>query len=197
MRAGIILLMLLALCQTNCSSRQKHIKQNMERFNIEYFERHAVDDEQTETIDDGSVITRLRYAYGFTERIVPRGGYFDTYKEFHPNGNLRTKGLVFKKGGFKAGKWPEYEENGSLEKETNYDAPYKLDVAQVLDMVRQRKISFSMTDSYSKINRNILKGTPTWVVEWKEQPSRMERLFIEDATARVVKQDFYQFVDNQ
>lgn len=169
----------------------------MERFNIDYFERHAVDDELTDTAEDGTVTTRMKYVYGYTERVVPPKGYFNTYKEFWPNGNLRTKGLVFKKGDFKAGKWPEYAENGSLTKETNHDAPYKLDVAQVMDIIRQRKIPFNMADNYSTITRNVLKGVATWVVEWKEKPDRMEQLFIEDATARIIKQDFYQFQDNQ
>lgn len=197
MRASILVLLLLVFSHAECSPRQKQKPQKMERFNIEYFESHAVDDELTETADDGTVVTRMKYAYGYVERVVPPTGYFNTYKEFHPNGNLRTKGLVFKKGEFKAGKWPEYDEDGKLTGETNHDARYKLQVQQVIDIARQRKIPFSMTDDYSKIIRNVIKGTPTWVVQWKEQPDRMERLFIDDATARVLKQDFIQFQDNQ
>ncbi len=196
MRTGILLL-LLVLTHCDCRSRQKQNIKTMERFNIEFFDSHAVDDELTDTARDGTITTSIRYEYGFTERIIPRSGYFDTYKEFQPDGKLRLQGQLFKKGEFKAGNWQEYREDGTLKNQTNYDAAYKLNVAQVIDISRQQKAAFNMQDAYSRILRNVKNGKPTWIIEWREQPGRIERIFLDDASARVVKRDFYAFQDNQ
>ncbi len=197
MRTGTLILLLVMLAHCECRSKQKHNPKTMERFNIELFNSHAVDNEYTDTAKDGTITMRLQYSYGYTERIIPPKGYFDTYKEFDPDGKLRTIGQLFKKGEFKAGKWQEFGDDGSLKSDTNYDAPYRLQVAQVLDLARQQKAAFSMTDEYARVLRNTKNGKATWVIEWKEQPGRIERIFLDDATARITKRDFYSFQDNQ
>jgi hypothetical protein len=135
-------------------------------------------------------------ASGYFEKQMPVKGWFYDYKEFYGNGSLKTKGSLFKKGDYKAGVWEEFDSSGNKIKETNYDAAYKSGLTDILKLLHDKGIKFTLDDRYNSIRRTIVDTRPEWFVKWKEKPKRMERMEIDDATGRVIKQDFYAYEED-
>ncbi|MEP7279637.1 MAG: hypothetical protein ABI813_13390 [Bacteroidota bacterium] len=163
----------------------------MENFNTVEFERNKIAGEVTKKLDDGTVVTQFGGPTGYYQKEIPPKGWFYVYKEFYGNGLLKTSGSLFKKGDYKTGSWQEFDSSGNKTRETNYDAGYTLQLEDILKILHDRGIKFSLEDRYNSIRRTVVNARPEWFVKWKEQEKRMERMEIDDAGGRIIKQDFY------
>jgi hypothetical protein len=165
----------------------------MEIFNISEFNSHKISGEYNQVLNDGTLINQFEYSAGYIEKITPPNEWFYSYKEFYPNGQLKRKGELFKKGDFKSGIWYECDNQGKTLNEIDNDEPYKLSVTDVFNIIESRNIHFRVEDNFNKITRNIIDSKATWIVKWKVKNGRMERLYIDDATSKIVKQDYILF----
>ena len=51
-------------------------------------------------------------------------------------------------------------------------------------------------DPFNTVTRAVVNARPTWYVKWKEKQDRVERLEIDDASGKIIKQDFYIHQEN-
>src|SRR5579859_5259401 len=179
----------------SCHGQGKN-KTTMEKFDITAFNTHQSGGEYLRTLDDGTVISQFGDSAGYFEKSFPSKGWFYGYKEFYGDGELKLEGELFKKGEFQAGTWKEFDERGRQQKETNYDAQYKMDIDAIFKILRQKNIPFLMTDSFNTVRRGVVDGKGLWIVEWKTLPDRIERMQIDDSTGKIIKQDFYTHQEN-
>jgi hypothetical protein len=180
----------------SCEAQKNQNKAKMEKFNIQEFNTKKSGGEYTRTSDDGTVITSFGNESGYYEKSYPREGWFYTYKEFYSNGNLKQGGTLFRKGDYQAGVWTEYDMAGNKTKETDFDKPYHLNIESVFKIMKDKKIKFLLTDPFNTVTRAVVNARPTWFIKWKEKQDRVERLEIDDASGKIIKQDFYIHQEN-
>lgn len=180
----------------SCVSQSKHNTGNMEKFNIEEFEAHKVAGEYNRIMEDGSQLNQFGNSAGYFEKMIPVKGWFYSYKEFYGNGNLSTKGTLFKKGDYKTGHWIECDSNGVKTNETNFDAPYQLTLNSIFEILSKEGIKFSITDTFNTITRHTINSKSTWFVEWKETQNRIETLEIDDKEGKVIHKSFYKLEED-
>jgi hypothetical protein len=98
--------------------------------------------------------------WGYRITCQPKGidGYFATYRDFDPKGNLREKGLAFNacglSNGFRKGIWHYFDETGKLTKTIDHDKPFKFTFEDVLRFCKEEGIAVS--GGYSAHNRRTL-----------------------------------------
>ncbi|QKX07086.1 hypothetical protein HN014_19925 [Aquimarina sp. TRL1] len=97
----------------------------------------------------------------YIEVITHPTNFFQEYRVFHHNGKIKIDGLKFFND-FEKGIWKEYDEQGNLVKETDYDAPYKFTWEDVLKLIKERKLD--MTGNNFEVGRNIVDKRPVWSI---------------------------------
>lgn len=189
----IFLLISVFIYLQSCNAQINQNNLIMEKFNINEFNLNQSDDEYYRVLKDGTTIDQLHFSQGYSEKIVPPKGWFYGYKEFYQNGQLRISGKYFIAGNFKSGIWNEFDEHGKTISNINYDEQYRLDLDSIFKILEDKKIPFSRENKYNKILRSKDNSQATWFVEWQIVYNRIEQLYIDDATGKVIKQDFYNF----
>jgi hypothetical protein len=97
----------------------------MERFDIEKFKKNK--DASGYWIykkENGDSVFAQDTCGDYWEEITPKNSVFTTKSIYYPTGILKMKAVYFHDGGFTRNT-KEYNEQGILVKETDYDAPYK------------------------------------------------------------------------
>jgi hypothetical protein len=168
----------------------------MERFDIAEFNAHQANGRYDRVLKDGTRVDQFSVASGYVENQTPSKGWFYTHREFYVDGQLKLQGDLFKKGGYKAGVWTEYDSTGRDVKATDYDTTYTLSLDTVFKIIERRGIHFSMEHKFDAIRRNVVDGKPVWLVEWQEKSGRVEVAYIDDASGKIIRNDFYLFKKN-
>lgn len=108
-------------------------------FDIEEFERRKIGGNQYfDTLKDGTVIRRIASDTYFLEyEPPPFPAILEVFRSFHLNGKLKIKGLRYPNR-FGKGIWREYDEEGNLIKEENYDEGYEYSFEDVVKFLRLR-----------------------------------------------------------
>ncbi|WP_010522277.1 hypothetical protein [Aquimarina agarivorans] len=128
--------------------------------------------------------------------IPPKPEYFFVYKEYHSNGILKLKGLRFKRGKFQKVIWKNYNFNGELIEEINYDNPYKFTFEQLLELIEKEKDTIDLYDENTSIKRGILAEGALWQIKYKKTPMRREKLKIDGITGEILVRGFHPHEDN-
>lgn len=136
---------------------------SMEHFDIENFNKHVVDDERNFTDNKGNVIRQFKTNDGFQEEVTAPDNYFVTSKSFYEKGSIKEKGNIFHGNGFVKGLWINYDENGNIIKQTDYDAPFKFSWDDVLQFMKKKNIN--PMDNFTYVNRTI-SSLPAWHLSW-------------------------------
>ncbi len=172
----------------NCNSQ---IKLKMQTFDIKEFEKHKIAGVYDRVLLNGTTIRQYNYSEGYVQKTISVEGWFYDYKEFYLNGNLKESGTFFKKGDYPAGIWTEYDSSGKMIKETNYDKMFKQTLPSIFEILKQKKIKFTLIDNYNSIRRAVIDSKAIWIVEWKIQQGRIETITIDDEKGKIVNTDFY------
>jgi len=77
--------------------------------------------------------------------------------------------ILKKEFGRNKGVWKEYDEQGNLIKETDYDAPYKFAWEDILVLIKERGID--MKHEQFEVGRNIVDNRPIWGVIYGKKDS--------------------------
>ena len=104
----------------------KKVKKAMEKFEIEKFEKNkdVAGYWIYKNVNGDSYFAEDVGDY-YSESIQPKNNPIVIEKAYYRSGILAEKGERFHDNGFFKGIWSEYNEQGILVKETDYDAPYK------------------------------------------------------------------------
>ena len=121
------------------------------------------------------------YLYGikneyYSSRQYSYNNHYVIVKIYNGEGIIKEKGICFNSlGETRLGVWYEYDENGHLIKETNYDKNYKFSFNQVLDFCMSKKMILEKGDIpkteggfHTKIRRYSLENKPVWIIEYQD-----------------------------
>ncbi len=153
---------------TNCKAQNKTKSvTKMKTFDIETFEKNKNSlNEYIFTVKDSTIIEQGQWHSGYEETIKYKESYIQTYNKYYNNGKLKLTGNFYPEN-FNKGIWKEYDENGNLIKETDYDAPYKFTWEDIIAFIKKRKIK--MDNEYLRITRDVVESTPFWGITYEKE----------------------------
>ncbi|WP_438712381.1 hypothetical protein ACSTS3_08425 [Aquimarina muelleri] len=178
---------LLILSVINCKAQGFTKKEPMDTFDINTFDKHKDHLSRYNYIrKDSTVVEQRTWQFGYEEVIMPKNNLIHTFNKYNEDGKLMLTGDFFPND-FEKGIWKEYDEQGNLIKETNYDAPYKFTWEEVLEWIKERNIN--MESDYLIIARGSDESGTSWDITWeKENKSSLRRAFIDGITGKIIKE---------
>ena len=131
-----------------------------------------------------------------------KDSYYMISKSFYSNGNIKRKGIGFNGDAFQKGIWYEFDENGNLIKETDYDRPYKFKFEDILQFCEKHKIKIDKgpilqsTGWHNKIFREIKNNQPMWKIEYLKKSDLVEIIKLDGATGKILGTSTYKYINN-
>ncbi len=164
----IVLLLLFTNCKAQHNPQQTI---TMKTFDIETFNKHKNHlNEYTFVTRDSVIIEQSQWHSGYDEVIKYKDSYIQTYNKYYDTGALMLTGNFYPND-FEKGIWREYDEQGHLIKETDYDAPYKFTWEDILAFIKKRNIDMS---AYGfRVGRNIVNDKPIWAIVYNKDEKKM------------------------
>ncbi len=152
-----IILIPLALLILNCMSEKVYFNtlaesKSSDTFDIEEFEKRKIGHQYFDTLKGGTVIRRTSSNIEYSEyETPPPPNLLEVYRGFHLNGKLKIKGIYYPND-VELGIWREYDDEGNLIKEENYDEGYEYSFEDVVKFLRLRGVD--LFHRYTSITRN-------------------------------------------
>lgn len=193
------------------SLKYKHIMipivtRNFEKFDSIKFNNSKKENPYVlrEFLSDGTYIEMTSSNSGKYYLETPPNSYFMISKTYYSNGNIKAKGLGFNGDAFQKGVWYEFDEKGTLVKETDYDADYKFRFEDILAFCEREGIEvkkgpiLQSTGYHTQITRHHspILGKRTWVIRWLKKPDLIEEISLDGDTGKVLKRKDIEYINN-
>jgi len=217
--------LLLLLCLQSCKAQiinnklENNLKKDTMRYPIvtkdfETFNNYQYENRKDknssfleEFLKDGTYIEMLKSESGNVYRETPKDSYFTITKGYYINNNIHGKGLFFNavgSGGFQKGTWYEFDEQGNLIKEIDYDKFYKFTFEDILKFCEREKIKISKgpvlysTGWHNDILREYspISGQATWTIEWLKETDTIQTIKIDGTTGQVLSRTDAHYINN-
>lgn len=205
MKKYIFLLILVIV--TSCNAQNKslmtpEIDNKFERFDSIRF--------NLSTKENPNILRDFQPNGNYIEMSVSKSGkyyleyYKDSYfmisKSYHLNGNIKKKGIAFNDF-FSKGIWYEFDEEGKLIKEIDYDEPFKFTFEDVLKFCEKQNIKIekgpiSQNGWHNLISREIENGKPVWKIEYLKKTNLIEIIKLDGITGKVLGAETYDYINN-
>lgn len=215
---------------SNKSNNMNLIDSSLEKLNIDnpklletkktqglvepYLSRFDVD--LTETLGDSSIQSTIgTIGLNYSQKTLLYKGWFDLYKEFYADGNIKLKKIQNKTSKENYGLMYEFNEQGKLIKTTNFDEGWKTSFESITEIAGKYakkynyKIETSMNSSinavqqwdkeYVKIWRTEREGKKYWRIGFNKahyensDDKKCERVvvLIDDNSGKILKDEHY------
>ncbi|REC46836.1 hypothetical protein [Chryseobacterium pennipullorum] len=204
-----ILFFLSLLIVLSCKSQNKKnmlpsIDSKFEKFDtIQYRDLYNKNPNYpSETLDNGSYVEMNVANYGKSYSLTMRNSYYTLTKVYFPNGNVKSKGLSNNTESLQIGIWYEFDENGKLNKEVDYDKPYKFSFNDILKFCEKEGIPLTKgpvlqsTGFHTTITRRVEKEKPIWAIEWKKESNVLETITLDGMTGKVISRIESEYINN-
>jgi hypothetical protein len=85
------------------------------------------------------IVVRGKYISGskYVEILENKLTKLYNWKQFHPNGKLKEKGLITKDNRFCVGKWEYYNENGKIDSVIDFDKKFKVSYFKAIKIAHE------------------------------------------------------------
>jgi hypothetical protein len=179
MKTVLKYILLLMIC--NGCKAQNNIKNTtkMKTFDIATFEKNKIGNEYFFITKDSTVVKQSDDDYEYYETVKSKESFFQIINRYYKSGKIKLEGQIFQNF-FQKGVWKEYDEEGKLLKETDYDKPYKFTWEDILKYIKKRKLDmnaygFEVTRSFGFDTENIGKETekPFWAITYNKSEENM------------------------
>ena len=160
-------------------------------------------------IDNGSYLEITSSISGKYYIETPKNSHFQVYKSFYNNNNIKSKGLGFNAEAFAKGTWYEFDEQGNLVKEIDYDKNYKFTFEDILKFCEKENILvekgpiLQSTGFHTSISREFVEASKkaTWTIERLKSTDRpnienRETITIDGTTGQVLSRTESPYVNN-
>lgn len=105
---------------------------------------------------------------GYAEyETPPPPALFYTYRKYYPSGKLHYEGKSFIQGGYHAGIWRTYDEQGKLTEEKDYEKPFTFTIEQVLAYMKAHNIP--LDDERTEVYRDVTAFGPEWSIRYDDK----------------------------
>jgi len=188
----------------NETKKLKKIEMTTEKFDIETFTKKKNEsNEYSFELEDGARVRQIKSGenyIAFTTPLPPE--MFMIFKEYFNNGSLKRYIIRYPKNFLKMSK--EYNEEGKLIEEIDYDKPYSFTFEELVTLLKKEVAEIDFYDKNTTISRGInstdwqdkVDKGPTWYVVWKKDWGRRETLKIDGITGQILEKSFYNHLDN-
>ena len=154
---------LLILSVINCKAQGFTKKEPMDTFDIEKFDKNKNHrKEYADTLYNGTIIKQRERKREYIETIKYKDKHIEDFNSYHKNGKLKIQGY-FLENDFYKGIWKEYDEQGNLIKETDYDKGFDYTWEDLLKLLKKREVDIKDTG-----NTTIRKDEGEWWVYYVE-----------------------------
>ncbi|MGV0925393.1 hypothetical protein [Empedobacter tilapiae] len=135
-----------------------------------------------------------------------KSSFFSIYREYYTNDNIKLKGLRFNNNNdrfsFRKGIWYDFNVEGKLIKETNYDEPYKFTFEDILKFCEKENIRvdkgpiLQSTGFHSTIRRDVENGQPWWEIKRLKTSDTIEIIKLNGTTGEVLSRTEQEYINN-
>lgn len=223
MKSKIIMILLLQLCLQSCKAQDKiKTKNNQPQADrimyptitkdFETFDNYRYENRKDKTslvltefdANEGLLmIVKLEESRFF---LTLKESYFTVVKLYYKTGFIKSKGLGFNANaiGFKKGVWYEFDEQGKLIKEIDYDKDYKFTFEEILKFCESEKIVvktgpiLQSTGFHTSILRNhsATSNESTWTIKWLKDASTIQTIKLDGTTGKVLSRTDALYINN-
>lgn len=182
---------------------QKKIERTTETFDIETFDKNKIIDEYNFVLENGTKIRQTSSSDSYSEYIThPKPELFIEFKGYYKNGKLKRYVIRYPNNFQKIRK--EYNKDGKLIEEINYDTPFKFTFEELLELLKKEKETIDIFNKNTSIARGIngvdwqgkIDTNYTWYIEWKKTYGRRETLKVHGVTGEILERGHYPMEDN-
>ncbi|WP_336961176.1 hypothetical protein [Chryseobacterium contaminans] len=155
-----------------------------------------------ELLNDGTYIELDQGSYGKGYIETPLNSYYMITKIYYPTGNIKSKGLSNNTETFKKGIWYEFDEQGNLIKETDYDKPFIFTFENILNFCKNKGIKIDKgpilqsTGWHNLISRKIENDKPIWEIEHLKKSNLVEIIKLDGITGKIIGTSTYKYINN-
>ncbi|UPZ13855.1 hypothetical protein [Flavobacterium humidisoli] len=144
---------------------KKLVNKEFEKFDINRFNKHKYESgDYIYVLNDGTQINEYgNEESGYFSEQKPRKSLFVISKGYYINSGIRAKGVKFGNVGCVLGIWYEFDENGRLVKETDFDKPFKITIYDIIEFLKNSDVDlYANTTSVNRFyDEKTKKGTWT------------------------------------
>nr|WP_199158258.1 hypothetical protein [Pedobacter sp. ASV2] len=160
---------------------------------------------QSEFLADGTYIEMTVANAGKNYLETTPNSYLMISKAYFNNGNIKSKGLAFNADAFQKGIWYEFNENGQLIKETDYDKYYKFTFEDILKFCEREHIEvkkgpiLQSTGFHTAIRRGyslLMDNVSWWEIDWLKKSDLIETIKLNGNTGVVVEKIERGYINN-
>ena len=197
----LVLLASTLSCQSqNIQPMEPIIDNKFEVFdNNKYIELAEKNKKSQEHFDEnGNYLQMIKANAGSATYFTSKNSYFTIFKEYYKSGRINKKGLKFNVwGGFNFGTWYEFDEQGKLIKEIDYDKPFKFTFEDLLKFCEKEKIRvdkgpiLQSTGYHTKIRRGVKNEKPWWEIEHLKKPDLIETIKLDGISGEIFRHKPY------
>ena len=165
MKTHIIYSLLIITLITSCKAQNNNKKQNtMKTFDIETFNKNKIQNTYNYITTDSTVVKQYENSGEYREITKVKNSYFQTRNRYYKNGKLKSTVQDFPNN-FLAGVMKEYDQKGTLIKETDYDKPFTF--KDILKFIKKRDIDMNASEFI--LSRGKSTGRLTWDITWEKK----------------------------
>lgn len=149
------------------------------------------------TLEDGTLIHQKMQGNYYEETILkPKPNLYETQKKYSKSGIL-IKLIKYYPKDFMVLK-KEYNDEGKLMNEIDYDQPYKFSFIELIQFLKNNYPTINLNHQATIISRGMdeQKNKFIWEVRWTEKPGRIEKLIIDGVTGKLIDKTFNAYIDN-
>ncbi|REC59226.1 hypothetical protein DRF65_26995, partial [Chryseobacterium pennae] len=135
-----------------------------------YSSRFDVD--MTEKLDNGSMQTIMgTIGLGYNQRTLLSKGWFDMYKEYYPNGNIKSKRIYNKTSPGDYGLMYEFDEQGKLAKTIDFDEGWKTSFEAITEIAKKyiQKYNYKIDVSANAVINADQQWNKEYIKIWRKE----------------------------
>lgn len=173
-----------------------HAEMTTENFDITLFKKNNINNTYSFKLNDGSLVTQESDEGYYYETITPvPPKLFIKEKRFYESGLLESI-LVKFPNNFLIN-LVEYNNEGKLINEMNYDIPFKFNFEKLLLLIKNEKDSIDISDRRNTtIGRSSDENGTFWYITYKKVPMRREVIKVDGITGEILERGFHPHEDN-
>ncbi|WP_282165449.1 hypothetical protein [Cellulophaga baltica] len=200
----ILLYCLLSSCVNKEKSKTiptENIKQKKimttEKFDIATFEENKVDGEYNFIKKDGTKVRQTEGVNDYSVYEYPEPpSFFMKFKRFSKETKILQQDVTRFPNRFLVLRL-EYDNNGKLIEEQNYNIPYKFTFEQLLLLLKNEQDTIDIFDKKNTtIGRKSDESGTFWFITYYKVPMRREVIKVDGVTGEILERSFYPHEEN-
>ena len=206
MKKYIVFLILIMITSCNAQNKSLMIPEIDNKFEIfDNFKYNNFKNNTSNTasikLENGAYIEMIKVKSGSAYYETNSESYFKITKDYYPNGIIKSKGISANIGTFQKGIWYEFDEEGKLIKEIDYDKPFKFTFEDILKFCEKENIEIKkgpilQNGWHNRIFRSVENAQPIWSIEHLKKRDLVEIIKLDGINGKILGKETYEYINN-